>query len=224
MNNPRDWMNGTKQKFSEMFYGEVLQSKLHRNTSSDKLPPRLQRNGISVAARIFGNEIRNFTKRTTGKDLAQLKNSKTRQFVLTKLAAVKIAITNKDTQYGLVSLAYNHSLNLASSLSPEGSECAYNFKKNNFIHEFIAKYHKDCIENYEKSHKVTLLKKKQYEKYNGEKKTSVPVDDYNLYCKCNSLLHDKKTEKNKFLNCWQHKGIKEEDLDRYLFVHCFFFT
>ena len=110
------WVNLTMNKFENFLQQQTSLSRQY----SDKLPPRLQKNGISVAARVVGNGIRNFTKRTTGKDLAQLKNSRTRHFMLTKLTAIQVAVTNQETKYNLLSLACDTCL-LYTSPSPRDS-------------------------------------------------------------------------------------------------------
>ena len=203
-----NWVNLTMNKFENF-----LQQQTSRQSRqySDKLPPRLQKHGISVAARVVGNGIRNFTKRTTGKDLAQLKNSQTRHFMLTKLTAIQVAVTNQETKYNLLSLACDTGSNLVPSLSPEGHECDYNFKKNTFTRDFIARYHQQCIHDYKSPPELklpTLRQKKRLPKHNEN-----PTFSEAILCRCNSVDEEKK-ERHSFLGCWQHKGIDQDEIEK----------
>ena len=52
-----------------------LKAPLSRMKPQDKMPPRFNVKGMSVAVRVLGHEIRHVTYKTTGKDLADLRNS-----------------------------------------------------------------------------------------------------------------------------------------------------
>lgn len=52
-----------------------LQTPLNRMKPQEKMPPRFNVKGMSVAIRVLGHEIRHVTYKTTGKDLADLRNS-----------------------------------------------------------------------------------------------------------------------------------------------------
>ena len=52
-----------------------LQLPLNRMKPQDKMPPRFNVKGLSVAVRVLGHEIRHVTYKTTGKDLADLRYS-----------------------------------------------------------------------------------------------------------------------------------------------------
>lgn len=52
-----------------------LQTPFNRMKAQDKMPPRFNVRGLSVAARVLGHEIRHVTYKTTGKDLADLRYS-----------------------------------------------------------------------------------------------------------------------------------------------------
>eukprot|EP00794_Sanderia_malayensis_P005173 gene5173-5825_t len=54
---------------------ESLRVPLNRLKPQEKLPPRFNIKGMSVAVRVLGHEIRHFTHKTTGKDLADLRYS-----------------------------------------------------------------------------------------------------------------------------------------------------
>ena len=202
------WVNLTMNKFENFLQQQTSLSRQY----SDKLPPRLQKNGISVAARVVGNGIRNFTKRTTGKDLAQLKNSRTRHFMLTKLTAIQVAVTNQETKYNLLSLACDTGSNLVPSLSPEGHDCDYNFKKNTFMRDFIARYHQQCTHDFKSppERKFPIVRQKRQLSKNNENPT---FSEAILKCRCNSDDEEKKGRHN-FLGCWQHKGIDQEDIEK----------
>ena len=119
------WFNGVKQKVERVLSGDVFP--VNRNlcySSHERLPPRLNFRGISIAARVVGLEIGDFTKRKTGKDLASLRESESRKRVLQKLSDIRVAVTNDNTKYGLLTLACDHSSNFTTTLSPEGPECA----------------------------------------------------------------------------------------------------
>ena len=201
------WINLTKNKFEDFLQHQTFSSRQY----SDKLPPRLQKNGISVAARVVGNGIRNFTKRTTGKDLAQLKNSKTRHIILTKLTAIQVAVTNQETKYNLLSLACDTGSNLVPSLSPEGHECDYNFKKHTFMRDFIAQYHQQCTQDFKSQPELKLpIKQKRKLPNQNERLT---FSEAVLNCRCNSVDEEKKGTYN-FLGCWHHKGIDQDEIEK----------
>ena len=212
------WFMGAKQKFEGMIGKEFTIRSYYR--SQEKLPPRLQLRGISVAARVLGHEIRNFTIRTTGKDLARLRESETRQQVLATLSELKVAATNSDSKYNLLTLACNHSTNFTSSLSPEGinPDNDSDFGKNS-LHEFIAKYHKQCLEQ-EDSFKEKKENIKPLGKHKVPKRKLLPEKEENegnalqLSCRCNSVNFEEKRSRSSFLNCWEHKGINEDNMDR----------
>lgn len=207
MNRKDTWTKLTKGKVEEFLQYQNFASRQH----SDKLPPRLQKNGLSVAARVVGNGIRNFTKRTTGKDLAQLKNSRTRQIMLTKLTAIHVAVTNQQTKHNLLSLACDTGSNLVPSLSPEGHECDYNFKKNTFMRDFIARYHKKCTHDLKATPEleIPIQKKQKLPIYDEKPAFSEAV----LRCRCNSVDEEKKKSHN-FLGCWHHKGIDQDEIEK----------
>ena len=52
-----------------------LQTPLNRMKPQEKMPPRFNVKGMSVAVRVLGHEIRHVTYKTTGKDLADLRYS-----------------------------------------------------------------------------------------------------------------------------------------------------
>lgn len=52
-----------------------LQTPLNRMKPQEKMPPRFNVKGMSVAVRVLGHEIRHVTYKTTGKDLAELRYS-----------------------------------------------------------------------------------------------------------------------------------------------------
>ncbi len=54
---------------------ESLKVPLDRLKPQEKMPPRFNTKGMSVAVRVLGHEIRHFTHKTTGKDLANLRHS-----------------------------------------------------------------------------------------------------------------------------------------------------
>lgn len=54
---------------------ESLKAPLGRLKPQEKMPPRFNTKGMSVAVRVLGHEIRHFTHKTTGKDLATLRQS-----------------------------------------------------------------------------------------------------------------------------------------------------
>jgi hypothetical protein len=213
-----NWINSTKYKLKDFIYTQVLPpSRQHYN----HLPPRIQKHGISIAARVVGNGIRDFTKRATGKDLAQLKNSRTREIMLTKLSAIRVAMTNKQTRYTLLALACDTESNLVTSLSPEGPECDYNFKKNTFTREFVAKYHQQCTADFQSIPEQKVpIKRRGTEKLTIANEQKPKLSDAALKCRCNltNEIYQNVKKENKgvlnFLDCWYHKGISQNDLDR----------
>eukprot|EP00112_Aurelia_sp_Birch-Aquarium-sp1_P017680 Seg4124.3 transcript_id=Seg4124.3/GoldUCD/mRNA.D3Y31 product="StAR-related lipid transfer protein 7 mitochondrial" protein_id=Seg4124.3/GoldUCD/D3Y31 len=52
-----------------------LKAPLNRMKPQDKMPPRFNVKGMSVAVRVLGHEIRHVTYKTTGKDLVDLRDS-----------------------------------------------------------------------------------------------------------------------------------------------------
>lgn len=213
MNRRDSWLVHAKRKLGSFIHGQNISTSQH----SDKLPPRLQKHGISVAARVIGNEIKKFTKSATGKDLSQIKNSRTRQMMLTKLSAIRVAVTNKETQYNLLSLACDTGSNLVPSLSPEGPECDYNFKKDNFMRDFIAKYHKECISDCATvpELKIQSRKRKLDRLASTDIVKSKPKISQVIKCRCELDDFENKGKFN-FLGCWQHKGIPDDDMENYL--------
>jgi len=220
MDQKRTMVASMKQKLGNFFGSQNLLNSQSNNSSSSKLPPRLQFKGMSIAARVVGHEIREFTYRNTGKDLAKLRENKTRNNILLNLSKIKSTLTNNEAKYKFLLLACNHNSNFVSSLTPEGAEYLTDdtdFEKNS-LHEFISQYYKNCLlqENDGKSPKTK--RSKPYTKHKPTK--SGPLNDNSkpinasLYCRCNNVLTSNTTEVS-FLNCWYHKGIKEEHLDVY---------
>lgn len=214
MRRKESWVNLTRNKLENLLHHHIPTSTRY---DSDKLPPRIQKNGISVAARVVGNEIRNFTKKTTGKDLAQLRNSRTRQLMLTKFSAIRVAVTNKQTQYQLLALACDTGSNLVTSLSPEGPECDYNFKNNTFMRDFIAQYHQQCSDFQTVPDLKPPLKLKKRDKILSQLEQKPKISEVVVKrCRCGSIIEDeKKANKLNFLGCWLHKGIDEDEVENY---------
>ena len=190
---------------------------------AEKLPPRLHVRGISVAARVMGNEIREFTMRNTGKDLAQLRNSERRNKIISKMTKLKIAITNNEAKYSYLQLAYNHNSNLTSSLSPEGEDHSIGgneFQKHE-LHGFISKYYKQCLQDCESV--PPLSKRKKHIVQNSSLIENVVIskgrkEKLVALCSCHDSAQKEKrqTMTSQFLSCWVHKGVADTDLARYL--------
>lgn len=177
----------------------------------EKLPPRLNLRGISLAARAVSHEIRDFTKRKTGKDLADIRNSKVRNDAIKKLSELKVSIGSEDAKNNLLAIACNHSTNFTKSLSPDGVESIdsdLGFRKHN-PHSLVARYHKQCRRDEQFS-----LSKISPSTLN--KNTTVFTNKIELpkkkLCGCNESVHEKGCS---FLSCWEHKGIKEEDMNSF---------
>lgn len=215
----RSWLFGAKKKIDYMIK-EGGKSCIYYK-SQEKLPPRLQFRGISVAARVVGHGIRNFTKKTTGKDLACLRDSKRRQSILDKLSDFHLAVTDKNAKYNLLTLACSHSSNFTTSLSPEelvhlNTDYDNDFGKNN-LHDLIAQYHKKCLGNEVEPDKYIV----KHSKHRIMKRKAIPsVEEEQIRlksstCLCDSPISKEKRGKGSFLNCWEHKGIAETDLTSY---------
>ena len=90
------------------------------------------------------------------------------------------------------------------------------FRKNG-LHEFIAKYYKQCLngvanEVKPKYKQLNTLKRKlpgETEQLSGKSKFLTRT------CCCNSSVSEQKKRTCCFLGCWQHTGIDENKLDRY---------
>ena len=136
--------------------------------------------------------------------------------MLTQLSAIRVAITNKETRYNLLTLACDTGSNLVTSLSPDGLECDYDFKKNHFMRDLIAKYHKQCSSNCASAPELKLtLRKRKLENFPTSLEELPPKVDNITKCRCNTTLGEEKKSRNcSFLGCWHHKGISEDDLDR----------
>ena len=190
---------------------------------AEKLPPRLHVRGMSVAARVMGNEIREFTMRNTGKDLAQLRNSERRNKIISKMTKLKIAFTNNEAKYSYLQLVYNHNSNLTSSLSPEGEDHSIGgseFQKHE-LHGFISKYYKQCLQDCESL--PPLSKRKKYILQNSSLTENVVISKNGKeklvsLCTCHNSAQEEKQETviPRFLSCWMHKGVADADLTRYL--------
>ena len=189
---------------------------------AEKLPPRLHVRGISVAARVMGNEIREFTMRNTGKDLAQLRNSERRNKIISKMTKLKIAFTNNEAKYSYLQLAYNHNSNLTSSLSPEGEDHSIGgseFQKHE-LHGFISKYYKQCLQDCESLPSLSKRKKHIVQNISLTEKVDISKDGkekLDTLCSCHDSGQEeqRQTLTPQFLSCWMHNGVANTDLARY---------
>jgi len=212
MSRRRGFLTSMKEQVGRTCRSDAFIYKLHgRCMTQEKLPPRLNLRGISLAARVVSHEIRDFAKKTTGKDLVELRDSKMRNKALKKISTIKGAIESPDTKNNLLTLAYNHSTNFTKSLSPDGVECIdidYGYKINE-PSSLVARFHKQCKKEEQRFPKLK----------NDGKKTSLLVEskpEINppKFCKCNSNNLQVK-DGLCYLSCWEHKGIKEDDLNSF---------
>lgn len=212
MSRRRGFLNTMKEQVGRTGRSDVFIYKLHgRCMTQEKLPPRLNLRGISLAARVVSHEIRDFTKKTTGKDLVDLRNSKIRNEAIKTVSSLKEAIQSSDAKNNLLDLAYNHSSNFTKSLSPDGVEGVdsdYGYKKT-YPYSLVARFHKQC----KKEEQLRHSKLKNSIETNYSLNESKLESSCKKTCKCHSNSIQEKSGLH-YLSCWEHKGIKEDDLNR----------
>ena len=218
--NEHNWLRSMKNKVNKLCNEAVFTIIYHK--SYERLPPRLNYRGLSFAARSLGHGIRNFTKEKTGKDLGCLRDNVTRNKILKILSDLRLTISNYDTRNNLLNLVVNHSSNFTSALSPEGDESSYSkqeFKKHANLHNFIATYHKICMQQEqsfgESRHSTNIKQKSKTSKKNiPEVVSNLTHKKHTDSCKCNGVNAEIDKNNLRFTGCWLHTGIPEADLDK----------
>ena len=204
MSRRRGFLNNMKEQVGRSCKCDVFIHKLHGSCmTQEKLPPRLNLRGISLAARVVSHEIRNFTKKTTGKDLADIRDSKMRNEAIKTISDIKVAMGSEDTRSNLLTLAYSHSTNFTKSLSPDGVDFIdIDFGIRNINpYNIVDRYHKQCRRDEQKDFNTSTV---VTTKYKLPKKK----------CGCDGNVFAEKKGCYCFLSCWEHKGIKEDELNR----------
>jgi len=211
---------GMKEQVGRVSRHNTLIHKLHGSCMlqpKEKLPPRLNLRGISLAARVVSHEIRDFTKKTTGKDLVDLQDSKIRNDTLRKLSELKLAIGSSDVKENLLTLAINHSANFTKSLSPEEPILGvdYGFKKKQNSSSLVARFHEQCKRDEKVRFTEQVRRDEQLAALAKTRRfTSKPQLEKKRQCGCNENVLAKK-EGCCFVSCWQHKGISEEEMNTF---------
>lgn len=215
MSRRRGVFNGVKENVGRTVRGDVLAHRLHGSCMvKERLPPRLNVRGISLATRAVCNQIRTFKRNRTANAVSSNVGSSNvgvaTTFEVTSSGApcyLDDDISSK--RFKIFNIASCLSTNFAKSLTPEGADLIdgdSGFNKN-IPYNLVVKCHNDC--NYSSANlKLSPLA-------TCEEKLPTP-------CRCDGTAINAEDFRS-FRGCWEHKGIKEEDLNSFLIENKSFF-
>ncbi|XP_065649074.1 uncharacterized protein LOC100208182 isoform X2 [Hydra vulgaris] len=215
--NEHNWIRSMRNKVNKLCNNVTFNAIYQK--SNERLPPRLNYRGLSYIARVLGHGIRDITKEKTGKDLACLRDNVTRNKMLRLLSGLFLTIANYEARKDFLYLVENHSSSFTSALSMDGDEGSYSkqeFKKHANLHNFIANYHKICMQQEQNLEDFRNTKNKQKVKTSdsSNRQTLIHQNEKFKSCRCN-MINSLKDQSKCFTGCWLHTGISEAELDTY---------